>query len=404
MRSIADFLSMNAALWTALTTASWLFVCGCASDAPTAPTRITGDAVTDGRNRASQGPARDRVVWQYRAALTAMHRGEFAEAKRIFDEALLTLGGLSAGDRNARRARGYFSSEDRKTFRGEPYERAMAYYYRGILYWMDGEPDNARACFRNGQLQDADAEQHQYASDYVLLDYLDGLASVKLGDDGSDALKRAQSVQKFGAPVSYEKDANVLLFVEFGQGPRKYATGAYQEQLRFREEPAKVRSAAVMFGAQTVVVLPYDDLFYQATTRGGRVMDHILANKAIFKSTTDTVGDAAIFSGAVLGSQQGRHSNVDEIGLGLAVFGVLNKVVAAFATPAADIRCWDNLPKFLTFASLRLPPGKHTATVEFRDAQGHALPALTKAIQVPVTETKDVIVYVSDQSSTPQSL
>jgi hypothetical protein len=30
-------------------------------------------------------------------------------------------------------------------FIGEPYERAMAYYYRGLLYWRDGEIDNARA-------------------------------------------------------------------------------------------------------------------------------------------------------------------------------------------------------------------------------------------------------------------
>ena len=56
----------------------------------------------------------------------------------------------------------------------------MAYYYRAILYWMDGEPDNARACFRTGQLLDSDAENKTYVGDYALLDYLDGLASVKL--------------------------------------------------------------------------------------------------------------------------------------------------------------------------------------------------------------------------------
>ena len=45
-----------------------------------------------------------------------------------------------AADKSARKARGYFHEESSKGFRGEPYERVMAYYYRGILYWMDGEP------------------------------------------------------------------------------------------------------------------------------------------------------------------------------------------------------------------------------------------------------------------------
>ena len=50
---------------------------------------------------------------------------------------------------------------------------------------------------------------------------------------------------------------------------------------------------------QSVHVGPYDDLNFQATTRGGRVMDHILANKAVFKSATDTAGNVAIVGGAI---------------------------------------------------------------------------------------------------------
>ena len=56
----------------------------------------------------------------------------------------------------AARARGLFAAERTKPFIGEPYERVMAYYYRGILYWRDGQPDNARACFRSGQVIDSD--------------------------------------------------------------------------------------------------------------------------------------------------------------------------------------------------------------------------------------------------------
>jgi hypothetical protein len=76
----------------------------------------------------------------------------------------------------------------------------MAYFYRGILYWMDGEIDNARACFRSAQFMDSDAENQSYANDYVLLEYLDGFATAKLGGDGSDALARSRKVARLESP------------------------------------------------------------------------------------------------------------------------------------------------------------------------------------------------------------
>jgi hypothetical protein len=146
---------------------------------------------------------------------------------------------------------------------------------------------------------------------------------------------------------------------------------------------------------------PYDDLYFQATTRGGRVMDHILANKAVFKSATDTFGDAALISGAVLGSHQGRRSNVDEIGLGLALAGLVSKIVSSATVPAADVRTWDNLPQYLSFASFSLPPGQHAARVEFNDAQGRVLSNLTKTVTIHIPAgSRDSVIYISDKSTT----
>src|ERR1043166_7993560 len=372
---------------------------GCATETPPhPPARLTGDPLTDGQELINRGPARDRVLWQYRTALAAMHRGQFGEAKRLLDDALLSVGGIST-DAAARQARSYFHGEDRKTFIGEPYERAMAYYYRGILYWIDGEPDNARACFRSAQVQDADAENHEYASDYVLLDYLEGLAATKLGDDGSDALQRAQKESKFGAPVPYDKKANVLFFIEFGGAPFKYATGEYRQELRFAKGSSPIVSAQVRMENRIVLITPYDDLYFQATTRGGRVMDHILANKAIFKTTTDAVGDAAIISGAVLAATpHSRHSDAGNVGLGLLAFGTMSKIVSGFTTPSADVRCWDNLPQFLSFTALSMPAGPHPVTIEFKDAQGRVLPSLTKTITINVTNAaRDTEVFRSEE-------
>src|SRR5436190_1942784 len=151
------------------------FVCACALLFGCATTEPT-TSVESSSGTASAIQAKDLVLWQYRDGLAHLRKGEFADAKRLLDGAITTISGVRVNDKTAKQARGYFHRESKKTFLGEPYERVMAYYYRGILYWMDGEPDNARACFRSAQLEDSDAEQHTFASDYVLLDYLDGFA------------------------------------------------------------------------------------------------------------------------------------------------------------------------------------------------------------------------------------
>ena len=380
-----------------------LFSAGCAST-KTSSWAVTGDPLVDGRTAIAQAPAKDRVLWQCRTALAALRRGLYDGAKTLLDDALLTIGGITAHDKDAKRARSLFSEESRKTFRGEPYERVMAYYYRGILYWMDGEPDNARACFRSAQLQDSDTENKSYASDYVLLDYLDGFATAKLAGDGSDALKRAQAASKFGPPPTYNPKATTLFFLEFGQGPAKYASGEYSEQLRFREGRSAARSAMIKIGTQTLAVGPFDDLSFQATTRGGRIMDHVLANKAVFKTATDKLGDAAIVGGAVTGLAAGRNQAAQEAAIGLLAFGLVSKIVSATTTPAADTRCWDALPQYLSFAAISLPPGPHVATVEFLDAAGKPIPLLTKTANLNVAAARDTVVFISDQSHTTKSL
>ena len=345
---------------------------------------------------------RDRVLNENREALTHLRGGNYAAARPLLDDVVTTLGGVTAGDRSAREARSYFKEESRKNFRGESYERVMAYYYRGILYWMDGEPDNARACFRTAALQDADPEQHQFDCDYVLLDYLDGLVSEKLSGGGADAYKRALKSVRGATPPAYDKAVNVMVFAEMGRGPSKYAAGEHGEQLHF--SPGTTTAIAANFRVDPTNNLPgisvpvpvYDDLTYQATTRGGRQMDYILANKAVFKDTTDSFGNAALVSGAILATQGGRGSNLDEIGAGLLVAGLLSKVVSAATTPAADTRCWDSLPNLLGFAALKLPPGRRTGTIEFLGPGGQV--TASRQVSFDVTPQRDTVLFLSDRN------
>ena len=378
-----------------------LLFASCAT--PPGETR-SGEAATRG---VAEVPERDRVLLAYRDAATALRAGRHDAAKARLDEAIARIGGIIANDSDAARARGLFSAEGSKVFIGEPYERVMAYYYRGILYWRDGEPDNARACFRSGSFIDAGTAEEKYDADYVLLDYLEGLATAKLQGDGSEALARARAHAGEKRPLpDYNPAANVLVFAEYGNGPRKYAAGPHGEQLRFHVEDSPSRSARlVLENGRKVVPLPaYDDLGFQAITRGPRVMDHILGKKAVFKSGVDVASDLALAGAVIAGDEarrrdrRGRDGDESEAAaLGLGIIGVIGKVVSAATRPEADTRQWGNLPQRLSFAALRLPPGNHSGRLEFLDREGRVLSARTRSVSFEVAEgERDTVVILSE--------
>ena len=365
------------------------------------------ERMTDADRRAAAVPERDRVLHDYRLAATALRAGDYDEAKARLDDAIARIGGIITNDAEAARARGLFSAERTKPFIGEPYERVMAYFYRGILYWRDGQTDNARACFRSGQVIDSDPGPESYGADYLLLDYLDGLASAKLQADGADAFARAQAQagERFALPA-YNADANVLVFAEYGYGPRKYAAGPYGELLRFHVEDSPTRSARlVLENGRRIVPLPaYDDLGYQATTRGGRVMDHILGNKAHFKAGAELVGDVAL-TGAVIANDQARRrdrqgwddNDAERTAVGLGLVGILSKIASAATQTEADTRQWNNLPQRLSFAALTLPPGEYSGRIEFLDREGKVLEQRTQGARFTVAAgERDTVVFLSE--------
>lgn len=380
---------------------------GCATVAPRPVVPYTGDPVVDGNAQLAVAPERDKALWEYRVAAAALRRGQFDEAAAKLDDALGRTAAALAPGAEAAKSRTMFGREETKPFAGEPYERIMGDYYRGLVYWHAGEPDNARALFRSGEFVDSDTENKTYAGDWVLLDYLDGLVTRKLAGDGSDALARARAsarAQGRATPPDYDPQANVLVFCEYGPGPIKYASGEYGELLKFTVDESKVATARLMVDGRELELPPYDDVSWQATTRGGRVMDHILGNKAVFKKSTDTIGDAALV-GAVGVAGLGTSRDSGNVALGLAAVGLISKLASAATQTQADVRAWNNLPRYLSFGALRLPPGDHAATLAFYAADGRLLQNRTQTftISVPAPEAGstasqpgDVVVVRSD--------
>jgi len=315
------------------------------------------------------GGQRNAVLNFERLGLKAYRLHDYCVARAAFDEAVRVVGGIIADDAAAKRARSLFGRESSKIFKGEPYERSMLYFYRGLLYYQAGEHDNARACFRSGQLADAYAEEEAARADYAILDYLEGKTDQKYGEDAEDPFRRAQEDAAGGRFVPSTDPANdLLVIVESGSGPVKSGGGEYDEKLFFsRGQRGGDRVVLYVDGEPvTEAPRPTEDVYYQATTRGGREIDHVLAGKAQFKDVADTAGNVMIVGGAALAAsgQHRRDKDLTYTGAGIALGGLLAKGLAAGTKPEADVRRWDTLPDRLHVFSVRVGPGAHDIRAE----------------------------------------
>lgn len=124
-------------------------------------------------------------------------------------------------------------------------------------------------------------------------------------------------------------------------------------------------------------------------------MDYILGGKAVFKRTTNTVGEVALI-GAMIAANNGSRDG-DRAAVALGAIGLIGKIASAATTPRADIRMWDNLPQRLSFAALRLAPGDYPATLEFQEATGQTLRGLTQTFTLHVDPVdRDTVIFLSE--------
>ncbi|MFL2903617.1 MAG: hypothetical protein ACJZ8W_01215 [Limisphaerales bacterium] len=371
--------------------ALWMTACQ-TPDIQPAP-EYSDDLVVEGKRLIAQAPRQDKNLWRLRVGLVALKQNQPNDAKALFEAAMPAAGQILQADASTRMAQSLFSPENVKGFHGEPYERAMGWFYRGLIYWMDGEPANARACFRTAQLMDALAEKHEHRADWVMLDYLDGFITAKLGKDGSAALRRAREHAGAIALPDYNPAANTLLVLQTGFGPVKKSGGDVGEALVYDGGHSDVAQIRITVAGQTVTAPIFDNLTVQASTRGSRAMDLVLARKATVKKVGDTIGDVGTVPGVVLVD----YEDTRDAGLALLGVGLVGKFIGNSVEPRADTRTWNNLPQHLSFVALNLPVGEHPATVEFIDATGAALPDRQKSVLLTVQAGRDTVLLVADR-------
>ncbi|MBU6166271.1 MAG: hypothetical protein KGQ52_09060 [Alphaproteobacteria bacterium] len=299
------------------------------------------------------GGERNAVLNFQRLGLAAMQLGDFATAEKAFDAALLRIEGVYGNNRLAARARSTFAREANKDFKGEPYERAMAYYYRGLLYLRAGDYGNARASFKNAEFQDSVSESEEFQADFAAMNYLIGWSTRCMGgsDGAADFAAAARAQPGITMPP---RDHNLLLVAETGAGPIKLQDGALREKLVFRRREANPPEQQALFqfaasgGPAVVAAQPVSSLAFQATTRGGRAIDGILKGKASFKATTGGIANAAFNAGFALMGNGRDNSNAGAV---LAGVGALFALFSSAARAEADVRYWDQLPETLGLAT-----------------------------------------------------
>ena len=320
---------------------------------------------------------RNKTLNDMRIGLASIELGKYELAEQLFDDALLRIESIYANNEKAAQARQLFVKELVKDFKGEPYERTMAYYYRGLLYLRDGDFDNARASFKGGMLQDAFAEEDQNRADFALMPYLEGWASKCVGNtsNAQDDFKEFRELNS-AAPIPSDTD-NLLVLAEVGTSPVKISAtdpnSAKPRYLKFThyESSTHVRVTAGLDQRQGSAVATdagqIEDIYRQASTRGGRAFDSILAGKAQFQAGANVVAGTALVGAGVAATYAAQRNDRDAaVAAGvLLLTAVIAKAAAEATEPNADTRYWDNLPDKVLGATLQVSPGVTDVKVDF---------------------------------------
>jgi tetratricopeptide (TPR) repeat protein len=341
-----------------------LALAGCRSTAPPPPVALDIDieAVPEPlragyRAMAREGP-RNYVLNQIEIGLDALQLCELRIAGRAFDAALDAIESTYAEDAAAKRARSKFKHESEKTFRGEPYERVMAYYYRGLLFILENDLENARACFRGGMRHDAFVEDEQNRNDFASLLYLEAWCSLRLGQAqvAEDTIRFLREL-KPEAPVP-AADHNLLVIAETGRAPRKVGVGPNRSELTYERGKAEGKLPDLRIDGKPLKLTELEDVYWQASTRGGRPIDRILAGKVQFKENMEGTGTAlgALGTGGLAHSRtikdRHRRQQAELASAGVMLLGALVSGIGDSVKPEADLRSWRNLPDRLHLTSL----------------------------------------------------
>jgi tetratricopeptide (TPR) repeat protein len=331
------------------------------------------------------------ILNSMRLGMASLADGDEDEAERALLRAYSYLIGGKINE-DDRKLGATLIVEDIKVWTGDPYEKAMSFYYLAVLSMMRGEWDNARAAIRNalfrlrafdvpagegqtgmaevaGAAAQADADpqeisrevQSQFALGYLIA----GLCEVQLGtpDEAKPHFDRVRELNSDLAPLvdALAGDQfDTLLLIDYGRGPRKVSYGPDNALVmhvpdgRRRTPP----SLAVTVDGQVVepaTARPAVDLWTLSQFPQWWSLESIRKAKSAIGNFLLVGGSIAAVVGTAAGSEEAQWA-----GLGAAAAGLVSK-----ASAQADVRHLGTLPRCVYIVPLQLGEGRHDVRIGF---------------------------------------
>jgi len=307
-----------------------------------------------------------------------------------------------------------FGKEASKIYIGDPYERALTYFFLAVIFINEGDYDNALASCKNALLADSDAKDNKFESDFTLIELL--TAKIYLLRNEPDkaeeyfnlakksyllthpetrklVAEQQELIEIFNMPEKEREkldqkynmstlkyniehleneintktneidvnsylgnvitgEYNLLILVPDGKGPRKRIEGTDGNLIVFELENSDSQLPEIEINSEKLYspITNIADINFQATTQGGRHMDAILNGKAVNRRTTVGAGKLLTEVGNNLGGSAG---------LAIVLAGAVVQGVGGSMTPEADTRSWQTLPQEYKIFALNLSKGTH---------------------------------------------
>lgn len=273
--------------------------------------------------------------------------------------------------------------ENNKVFKGDNHERATLYALLAMSAIERGEYDDAIRAVKNGLLADTSSDpKDSYTCDYSLLHYLGYVAASYQGDKATALQYKEQMLsllRERGLNADDPKytwahladDSRHLpnaFIVAWTGTPPEYIRGGEHKEIRYcipGHDPVQAVTLEVGKGEITAAN-GLADINFQATTRGKRVMDEVLKDKALVKTGFEASGNILIKGGVaclLVASQQSdgnARAVLFIVGGACITTGLTAYVVGACINPDADVRSWKCIPANFRILPVHLQPGQRT--------------------------------------------
>ena len=332
-------------------------------------------------------PGRSPVLDGLHAGLVSMEAGNVANATAQVSQALTVVNIVHRENANGPDAQSVWNAEHSKVYAGEPYERAMANYYMGVLDLMSGNYEGAHASFRKAQEVGDGAPR----PDMAVLPWLQGWAARCRGMLGAGEKSFAEAAHLNPLLTKPSEGDDTLVLFETGSAPIKARAGNRGQFLAYL--PGSVASVAASLSyanGNRDTMVPAADLYHYAATTN-RQADLVNANKANVQDGTHVVGQVGQAAGlgllAASANMSGRDGRNMAIAGGAALLvGLVADIASSNMHPEADVRRWDNMSSRISVQTVkRLEAGTVTVNGRVLPVQAHEACGIAWGRQVPAT-------------------